>query len=100
MNETILPGTPLNTTLVTADTEYPITLPAGCQHFSFQCRSGAEVRFAFATGKVAASTAPFLTLKAGQTYTSPEKMALASATLYVASSVAGVIVEVLPWVKP
>lgn len=100
MNEIIQPGTPLNQTCTVADTEYEIALPAGCQHFSIQCRTAFDVRFAFVTGKVATPTAPYLTLKSGQTYTSPEKMSLPTGkSLFVASSQAGVVVEVLPWIK-
>lgn len=100
MNEVITPGTALNQTCTVADTEYPIALPDGCQHFSIQCRTNDTVRFAFVTGKVAGPSAPYLTLKPGQTYTSPEKMSLpASKSIYVASSVAGVVVEVIPWIK-
>ena len=101
MNEVLQPGTPINLTLTNADTEYPATLPAGCQHFSFQCRTAADIRFAFVTGKVATPTAPYLTLKATGSYNSPEKMSLkpGSETLYFASGTAGVIVEIIPWIK-
>lgn len=98
-SEVIHPGTPINLTLTSADTEYSTSLPAGCAHFSFQCRTAFDVRFAFVTGKVAGSTAPYLTLKSGNAFSSPEKLSLKPGfeTIYFASSQAGVVVEVVPW---
>jgi hypothetical protein len=57
--------TPYNVTLTNANTEYSQALPANCRKFEFQARTEATVRLAFVTGKVAASTAPYMTLKAG-----------------------------------
>ncbi len=86
-------------TLTTADTEYSQVLPTNCRRFEFQCRTEATMRFAFVTGKVAASTAPFMTLKAGDWYDSgPINQGASPSTLYVASSTAGVIAEILAWV--
>lgn len=101
MNEVIKPGTPINLTLTLADTEYNAALPAGCQHFSFQCRTAFDIRFAFVTAKVATPTAPYLSLKSGGSFSSPEKLSLATGfeTLYFASGQAGVVVEIIPWVK-
>lgn len=99
MNEVIRPGTPINLTLTLASTEYSATIPAGCQHFSIQCRTAFDVRFAFVTGKVAGSTSPFNTIKAGGSYTSPEKLSMAETTIYFATAEAGVIVELMPWIK-
>jgi len=81
-----------NTTLTNADTEYSQAL-AACKGIEFQARTSADIRFAFVTGKVATPTAPYMTLKAGQWYYfdgSPT-------TLYLASSVAGTIVEIILW---
>ena len=97
MMSEILSPTLLNQTLTNADTEYSISIPGGTKHFSVQCRTAFAVRFAFVTGKVAASTAPFATIKSGGAYTSPEKLNMAAATLYVASAEAGVVVEVVCW---
>ena len=102
MNEVIKPGTPVNQTCTLADTEYSITLPAGCQHFSIQCRTAFAFRIAFVAGKVAAPTAPYITIKSGSSYTTPEKLSLDASitpTLFVASSEAGVVIEFLPWIK-
>ena len=54
------------------------------------------MRYAFTTGKVATPTAPYFTLKAGMTYYK-EGLDLSSKTLYVASSNAGDIVELITW---
>jgi hypothetical protein len=90
--------TPYNVTCTVADTEYSQALPASCRGFELQARTQAEVRYAFVTGKVAGSVAPFLTLKAGDYYASlPLNQGAAPSTLYVASSVAGTVVEILAW---
>ncbi len=101
MNIVIKPGTPINLTLTDANFEYSAALPGGCQHFSFQCRTAFDIRFAFVTGKVATPTAPYLTLKSGGSFSSPEKLSLAAGfeTIYFASAQAGVVVEIIPWIS-
>lgn len=97
--------TTYNLTLTNADTEYSQALPANCRYFSIQCRTGYDVRMAFVTGKVAASTAPFFTIKSGSGYNSPENFDGANSlqgsssaiTLYFASAQAGVVMEILCW---
>jgi hypothetical protein len=87
-----------NVTLTNADTEYSQALPANTRGFEFQARSEALLRYAFATGKVATPTAPWLTLKAGDAYASPQlNQAASPSTLYLASPTAGTIVEILSW---
>lgn len=85
-----------NVTLTNADIEYSQALPANTKGFEFQCRTAYDVRYAFATGKVAGATAPYLTLKAGSEYYK-ENVKLASTTLYLASAQAGVVVEITAW---
>jgi len=90
--------TTYNVTCTVADTEYSQALPANCRGFEFQARTEAVVRYAFATGKVAAPTAPYHTLKANDYYYSPPlNQAAAPSTLYVASPDAGTVVEILAW---
>lgn len=60
----------LNLTLTNANTEYTVALPAGTTHFEMQARGNANVRFAFETSLVATPTSPYMTLKAGYTYSS------------------------------
>jgi len=87
-----------NVTLTNANTEYSQALPANTRGFEFQAQSEALVRFAFVTGKVATPTAPWLTLKAGDAYSSPQiNQAASPSTLYLASPTAGTIVEILAW---
>lgn len=87
-----------NVTLTLADTEYSQALPANCRFFEFQCLTEFDVRFAFETGKVAAPTAPYMTLKSGGYYFSPQINQEGSpSTLYLASSEAGVVVQILAW---
>jgi hypothetical protein len=91
--------TPYNLTLTLADTEYSQALPANCRGFEFQARTEATLRFAFVTGKVATSVSPFRTLKAGDYYYSPPiNQGASPSTIYVASSTAGTVCELLAWV--
>ena len=87
-------GTPTlyNITLTNANTEYSQALTA-CKGIEFQARTSVDIRFAFATGKVAAPTAPYMTLKAGQWY----YFEGSPTTLYLASATAGTIVEIILW---
>lgn len=85
-----------NVTLTSADTEYSQALPADCRAFQFQCRTSYVVRYAFVTGKVAGPTEPYFTLKSGTVWYK-EGLKLSSATLYLASSQASVVVEIEVW---
>jgi hypothetical protein len=85
-----------NITLTLANTEYSQALPAGTREFRFRCRTIFDVRYAFVTGKVAAPTAPYLTLPAGMEYFS-DGNDLAAATLFLASAQAAVVVEIEAW---
>ena len=91
--------TPYNVTLTLANTEYSQALPANCRGFEFQARTEAEIRFAFTTGRVAGPVAPYLTLKAGDYYFSgPIAQEDVPSTIYLASAVAGTVVELIAWV--
>lgn len=101
-SEILTPGTPLNLTLTDANTEYNLTLPAGCKFASgsvFNSGRTARVafRYAFVTGKVAGPTAPYLTGLAGDFFHTPEKFCAAGLVVYFASASAGAIVEVETW---
>ncbi len=98
MSEVLTPAVS-NLTLTVADTEYSVALPAGCKYFTFQCRTAADIRFAFVTGKVAAPAAPWMTLKSGQTFNSPEKLTMipAVASIFFAGDAGGEIVEFIAW---
>lgn len=97
--ETVVPttSTPYSVTLTLANTEYSQALPNGCRAFEFQCRTLVDVRWAFVTGKVAGSTDPYRTLKAGAAYHSFDLYQATGSTLYFASSTAGSVVELLAW---
>lgn len=88
-----------NVTLTDADTEYSLVLTGSCKHFSLQCRTAFAVRFAFVTGQVATPTEPYATVKSGGAFSSPDKFEsqLGGLTLYLASSQAAVVVEVVEW---
>ena len=85
-----------NVTLTSADTEYSLELASSTRELRFRCRTLFDVRFAWVTGKVATPTAPYLTLPAGSDYSSDIKD-LTGKILYLASSEAGVVVEVSAW---
>ena len=85
-----------NVELTDADTEYEQALPSSTFHLRFRCRTNHDVRFAFVEGKVAAPTAPYLTLPAGSDYVSGSND-LTGMTLYLASSQAGVVIEIEVW---
>ena len=93
----IITPTPYNLTLTSANTEYSQALPAGCKYFSVQNRSDNDLRLAFVTGKVAAPTAPYVTIKDGSAYNSPEKLCVGALTLYLASGTAGDIAEIVAY---
>ena len=92
------PGTPgvVAKTLTIADTEYSEALPAYCRAISFQCRTAFDVRFAWVTGKVAGPAEPYQTLKSGEKY-KIGNIRSPALTLYLASSEAGVVVEIEAW---
>ena len=85
-----------NITLTAADTEYSQALPSSTRDFRFRCRTAFDVRFAWETGKVATPTAPYLVLPSRTDYYS-DNNDLTGETLYLASSEAGVVVEIEVW---
>jgi hypothetical protein len=87
-----------NVTLTNPDTEYSQAMPTDCRLIEFQARTSAAIRFAFVTGKVATPTAPYMTLKAGDYYFTPViNQGASPSTLYLASSVAATVVEIIAW---
>ena len=83
--------------MTSADTEYSQALPANTKMFEFGCReTGFDVRYAFETGKVAASTQPYKTLGAGIVKT-VDRLNLSSITLYMACSTSGKTMEIEAW---
>lgn len=96
-----LPTTPAiyNVTLTAADTEYSQALPSGTKKFSVSIIDGVSTnnfRVAFATGKVATPTAPYLKRGADQEYYE-DGVNLTGATLYIAGSNAGDVAQIIAW---
>lgn len=86
-------------TLTDANTEYSLAIASPVSEISIQCRTAVDVRMATATGKVAGSTNPFATIKAGGAYSKqfqPNEQAN-DFTLYFASASAGVVLEIMTW---
>ena len=89
--------TVFNKTLTAADTEYEVALPSSTREIRFRCRTLFDVRFAWEANKVATPTSPYLTLPSGSDYAS-DSSNITAKTLYLASSEAGVVVEIEVWV--
>ena len=85
-----------NVSLVTADTEYTQALPANTVRLKFQNRVAADIRYAWAAGKVATPTAPYYTLKSGGVFNG-EHVGLPAQTLYLGAAATGNIVEIEAW---
>ena len=86
-----------NKTLTVADTEYSQAFPSSTREFRVRCRTLFDVRYAWVTGKVAIPTAPYATIKAGLEYHGDESD-ITGKSLYLASSTAGVVVEIEIWI--
>lgn len=86
-----------NLTLTSANTEYTYAFPNGTKHIDLHARTNATIRFAFETGKVATPTAPYASMKPGETWESPPLWGSATITLYAASPTAGTVLEIVSW---
>ena len=85
-----------NITLVIADTEYSQVIPQGTHKYEIQCRTPYAVRFEFESGYVATPTNPYSTLKPNTVHWE-DNMDMNNMTIYLASSEAGVVVELRTW---
>lgn len=94
--QSALTPTTYNIAMTNADTEYSQALPANTKKFTLQCRTAFDIRFAFATGKVATPNEPYMTLKSGAVYFE-DNLNLTSKTLYVACGSASKSAEVICW---
>lgn len=93
------PSSPVvyNVAMAVKNTEYSQVIPAGVQCISFQLRANKILRFAFVTGKVAGSVAPYATVKAGAVYTCDGLALQAPTTLYVAGPDDNQVLEIVVW---
>lgn len=86
------------TLLATANTEYTIVLPKGTKQLEvFTNTSGASLRVAYDTGKVAGPTEPYYPIVPGRTYYEQELLLDAPKNLYVASTVNSTNLNVKIW---
>jgi len=83
-----------NITLTVVDTEYSQALPVNTKSVQFTNRSYNDLRYSFTAGRVATPTAPYLTLKAGETYFE-NNLDFDGKTIYFANDDAGDVVELL-----
>jgi len=85
-------------TMTSKNTEYSQALPTDTKFFTIRCRGNYDVRLAFVTGKVAASTDPFKTIVAGSEYVSPDDISWhTSKTIYFACGTDAQKVEIEVW---
>jgi len=96
MSDSSRKATLFNITLTLADTEYSQLIPSGVKELRFRCRTLHDVRYGWESGVVATPTEPYCTLPSGHDYAS-DKNDLTGKTLYIASSTAGVVVELEVW---
>ena len=99
INPTEMATTPViyNKTCTVADTEYSQALPAGTKKFLVKCRDTTSmIRFAYVMGKVATPIEPYTSIWPGTPYWE-DGVKLAAVTIYLASSTAGAIVEIIAW---
>lgn len=85
--------------LASADTEYELVMTGEVTAFSFQCRQAYDIRYAFVTGKVATPVESYTTLKSGY-IESFSDISWTNPSLFLASSTAGVSVEVMYETQP
>lgn len=85
-------------TMTNNNAEYSQVLPADTKYFAIRCRTNFDVRLAFITGKVAASTDPYKTIVSGSEYVSPNDISWSAArTIYFACGTAAKKVEIEVW---
>ena len=91
----IYPTNPIvyNKTLTLADTEYSQALPAGCKKIMVQCRTAYDVKMTYTSG---GSGTTYYTLKANTWYWD-DFIDGTVKTIYMQSTQAGVVVEILCW---
>lgn len=92
--------TPINVTLVAANTEYSQVLPAFVHKFTMRARKNADdtysdVCFAFATGQVPPAAGDYGIMQDGAPY--GEDNLNAQLEIFLSSPTAGTIVEIIPW---
>jgi len=100
VDKTAMTCTLFNLTLTSANTEYSQVLPVSARFVRVSIIDGTAAnnfRLAWTTGKVATPTAPFLKFFNDGTYSTPDKVFLAGATLFLASSLAGAVAQIEVW---
>jgi hypothetical protein len=98
--KTLLTPVIYNVALTNANAEYSQQLPVTCSRFAVRIQDGVgtdNFRIAYATGKVATPTAPFLKISADAEYEERDVLGSAQLTLYIASSAAGKDPQIIAW---
>jgi len=98
--ETLTTPTLYHVALTNADTQYSQALPDKCKHFNVYIVDGISdnnFRLAYATGKVATPTAPYLKYPQNVVYESPENIKVTRLTVYIASSVGSKTAIIEAW---
>ena len=84
-----------NKTLTSANTEYSQTLPARTNKITVQCRTAYDVKLSFT---VSESGTTYLTIKSGAVYWE-DSIKGTNRILYMQSTQAGVVVEIVCWTQ-
>lgn len=84
-----------NISLLLADTEYTITIPSGTKKFAIRSRTGLpKMQLSYIAGQ---SSSNFITIYPGNIYTENDLLLQASINVYIQSSKASQIIEVVSW---
>ena len=87
--------------LLTANTEVKWTIPLGTKRFILQCRTNQDIWISTQQGAVATPLSPYLTLKAGTSWSEYDLkidlLDVQSRVLFLASAGNNIIVEAIIW---
>lgn len=88
-------GTPQRITIVAADTEQAVALPAGLQYYSVVNRGKTILKVSFTANGT--NTAAHYTLYPNGGYTSPAIFVAAASTMYIQTAKAGDVIDIITY---
>lgn len=83
-----------NESLLVSGTEYAVVIPAGSVKFRIYSRKHGKLQYSYTSGQ---SGLAYLTIESGNSHTEEGITSSASLTIYIQSSKASDILEVLTW---
>lgn len=92
-------GTPTLTTLTltASGTGYSFTMPAGAYAFSIQARTAVDVLMGLNKADVESGGSPYITIKSGTVFNSPEMFRSMATTLWFSAGSNSIVLEILTW---